>query len=116
MGLAEMAAYHSLDLQLYCPQGHRTPVRMNLGWWPRLPLVIDYFCNGFCGGHWHESLTPSDEDDAFAALEDPERVCSMPSSSLKKMTMAMRIPFPEPTQLCLSKSLRPKYENMPPPR
>ncbi|KAI9452118.1 hypothetical protein BJY52DRAFT_1190522 [Lactarius psammicola] len=64
-----------LDLQLLCTYG--TPVRKNLGCWPPLPLIIDY-CS-YRGADDGKSLTPSDEDNIVAALENSARTRICPS-------------------------------------
>jgi len=82
-----------------------------LGYWPPLPLIIDYYT--YWGADNSKSLTPSDEDNVVAALENPERVryvgISVTSSLLGKMVTAVRKPFPELTHLWLSS----KDENVP---
>ena len=92
-----------LDLQLLCTHG--TPVRKNLGYWPPIPLIIDYYTD------WDAdegtSLVPTyDEDDIMAALEHPDRVryvgISVTSSLLGKMAAAIREPFLMLTHLWLS--------------
>ncbi len=98
-----------LDLQLLCTHG--TPVRKNLGYWPPLPLIIDYYT--YQGADDSKSLTPSDEDNIVTALEDSDRVryvgISATSSLLGKMATAVRKPFPVLTHLSLSS----KDENVP---
>ncbi|KAH9173249.1 hypothetical protein EDB89DRAFT_2069000 [Lactarius sanguifluus] len=69
-----------LDLQLLCTLG--TPVRKNLGHWPPLPLIVDYY--EYRGADNGKRLTPGDEDNLVAALED-----------------STRKPFPVLTHLCL---------------
>src|SRR6266404_475300 len=102
----------SLDLQLFCTHG--TPVRKNLGSWPRIPLIIDYYFDTYWDVANHEG---SDEDNVLAALEHSERVCflgiSMTTSSLERMVMAMRKPFPELTHLFLSSSPAPHAPLLP---
>ena len=88
------ASPHRLKLQILCT--HRTPVRRNLNIWPAFPIVINYRNSG--GG-----ITPSDEDNVVAALEQPDRVCyvrlAVMGSQLGKMAAAMREPFPVLTHL-----------------
>jgi hypothetical protein len=91
-----------LDLQLLCTHG--TPVRKNLGFWPLLPLIVDY--HAYLGADESKSLTPGDEDNVVAALEDSSRVryVGIPATSslLEKMAKAVRKPFPALTHLRLS--------------
>ena len=98
-----------LDLQLLCTFG--TPVRNNLSYWPPLPLIIDY--STFQGADDSKGLTPNDEDNIVAALEDSARVryvgISVTNSLLRKTATAMRKPFPVLTHLRLSS----KDENVP---
>ena len=94
---------HRLDLQLLCTHG--TPVRKNLGFWPPLPLIIDYYTDWDADSG--KSLTPTyEEDDIMAALERPGRVryvgISATSSLLGKMAAAIHEPFPILTHLWLS--------------
>lgn len=58
---------HRLNLQILCT--YRTPVRENLGIWPAFPIVLDLYPLGH--------LTSNDEDNAIAALEHSDRVCSV---------------------------------------
>lgn len=92
------ASQPRLDLQLLCTYG--TPVRKSLGCWPALPLVIDYSKNA------QKRLTPDDEDNIFAALEQRHRVrhinLTVFNSLLKKVFAAMKEPFPALTHLELS--------------
>jgi hypothetical protein len=88
-----------LNPQLLCT--HETPFRKNLGFWPPIPLIIDYNTNW--GGDEGENLTRSDEDDVIASLENPHHehyveifVTSSP------LATAMYEPFPMLTHLWLS--------------
>ncbi|KAH9028410.1 hypothetical protein EDB84DRAFT_1563134 [Lactarius hengduanensis] len=67
-----------LNLQLLCTHG--TPVRNNLVYWPPFPIIIDY-CT-YRGTDDRKSLTPGDEDNVVAALEDSARVIGKPFSAL----------------------------------
>lgn len=91
-----------LDLQLLCTYG--TPVRNNLSYWPPFPLIVDY--SSCWSTEYSKSLTPSDEDNVVAALENSARVhyigISVTSLLLGKMASAMRKPFPALTHLWLS--------------
>ncbi|KAH9030275.1 hypothetical protein EDB83DRAFT_2678493 [Lactarius deliciosus] len=95
-----------LDLQLFCTHG--TPVRKNLGCWPpTTPIVI---------GHGYDdmkSLTPKDEDNVFAALEQRDRVrhinLSVTDAVLENMVTLMQEPFPELRDLAISS----RSQNMP---
>ncbi|KAH9011535.1 hypothetical protein EDB83DRAFT_2680681 [Lactarius deliciosus] len=80
-----------LDLQLLCTHG--TPVRKNLDCWPQtFPVAIDY-------GRARKDLTPDDEDNLFAALEQHDRIrflrFSGTNAVLEKMLTLMQVPFPE---------------------
>jgi hypothetical protein len=80
-----------LDLRLLCTVG--TPVRKYLDCWPpTLPIIIDY-------KFWSISPPPSEDvDNIFAALENPNRVCSIEllvtNSVLEKVSRVMQGPFP----------------------
>ena len=91
-----------LDLQLHCTYG--TPVRKNLGYWPPLPLVIDY--SSYQGADDSKSLTTRDEDNIVAALEDSDRVLyvgiSVTSSLLGKMAVETQKPCLGLTHLWLT--------------
>lgn len=91
-----------LNLHLFCTHG--TPVRKNLGYWPPLPLIIDYYT--YWGADDDKSLTLSDEDDVIAALEHHDRVryvgISVTGSLLGKMATVMQEPFPMLSHLWLS--------------
>ena len=93
-----------LNLQLLCTHG--TPVRKNLGYWPLLPLIIDYFTIRDADDRKCSTPSDSDEDNVVAALDNSTRVrylgISVTSSLLEKMGTAMRKPFPTLTHLCLS--------------
>ncbi|KAH9172871.1 hypothetical protein EDB89DRAFT_2242611 [Lactarius sanguifluus] len=88
------ASPHRLNLRILCT--HNTPVRKNVGVWPIFPIVIDY-------RHAWSGITPSDEDNVIAALEQPGRVCSLrlvvTGSQLGKMATVMQEPFPVLTDL-----------------
>ena len=91
-----------LGLQLLCTNG--TPVRRNLGFWPPLPLIIDYSISR--NGDDCKNLTPSDEDDIVTALGASDRVhhvgISVSSSLLGKMATETRKQFPVLTHLSLT--------------
>ena len=78
-----------LDLQILCTFG--TPFREDLGIWPALPIVLDLYSPGF-------PFTPNDEDNAIAALEHSDRLCSISlyvtGSMWAKMPTVLRKPFP----------------------
>ncbi|KAF8267680.1 hypothetical protein EI94DRAFT_1801393 [Lactarius quietus] len=84
-----------LDLQLLCTHG--TPVRKNLGFWPPLPLIMNY--------GYDRRLTSDDEDNLFAALEHIDRICHvylrLPNSQFSKVVTEMQEPFPALKQLTL---------------
>jgi hypothetical protein len=86
------ASPHRLDLRILCTE--RTPVRKNLGVWPSIPIIIGY-------------SRPIDEDDIIAALEHPNRVCSVrlhhvTGPQLGKIVTVMQEPYPALTELILS--------------
>ncbi|KAH9030274.1 hypothetical protein EDB83DRAFT_2526040 [Lactarius deliciosus] len=88
-----------LDLQLHCTHG--TPVKKGLGYWPpTLPIAIDY---GYYSG---PNLSPDDEDNMFAALEQRERVrllrLSITTAVLEKVVTLMQVSFPELRHLTIS--------------
>ncbi|KAH9167924.1 hypothetical protein EDB89DRAFT_1909676 [Lactarius sanguifluus] len=91
-----------LNLQLLCTHG--TPVRKNLVYWPPFPIIVDYYT--YRGTDDRQGLTPGDEDNVVAALEDSARVrhvgISVTSSLLEKMAAVMWKPFPALTHLWLS--------------
>jgi F-box-like len=74
-----------LDLRLLCTNG--TPVRKMLDIWPPLPIEIEYF-----------SIDYQVEDDVIAALEHPNRVCSILLGGLsippERLVTVMQEPFP----------------------
>ena len=80
-----------LNLQILCTQ--RTPVRKNLDIWPTLPLILRY------EGYEY----PIDEDDIFAALENPSRVCDVrlhvTGPQLGRIATVLQEPFPALTHL-----------------
>ena len=85
---------HRLNLQILCT--YRTPVRENLDIWPAFPIVLDLYPLGH--------LTSNDEDNAIAALEHSDRVCSVrlhvTSSQWKNMAPVVTSkPFPILTHL-----------------
>jgi F-box-like len=89
-----------LDLRLLCT--HKTPTRDTLDIWPSLPLIIRDN-DDIIGDE------PSRVDNIIAALEHNDRVCQIElgffsSSQFEYVTdsAAMRIPFPELTDLHLS--------------
>ncbi|KAH9168949.1 hypothetical protein EDB89DRAFT_1555900 [Lactarius sanguifluus] len=91
-----------LDLQLLCTHG--TPVRKNLGCWPQtFPVAIDY-------GRVLKHITPDDEDNIIAALEQHDRIrflkISGTSAVLEKMLTLMQVPFPELRHLEISSRSR----------
>ena len=91
---------HRLSLRLLCTYG--TPVRKNLGCWPELPLIIDYT---YPSDNDFQRLTPYDEDNVVAALENSTRVryvgVYVTNSLSRKMARAMQNPFPALTHLFL---------------
>ena len=92
---------HRLSLRLLCTYG--TPVRNNLGCWPDLPLIIDYT---YPSDNDFQRLTPYDEDNVVAALENSARVryvrTYVTSSLARKMATAMQNSFPALSHLWLS--------------
>ena len=80
---------HRLDLKLLCTYG--TPFRENLGIWPAFPIVLDLHSPG-------SLFTPNDEDNAIAALEHSDRLCSInlyvTGSMRAKMSTVLSKPFP----------------------
>ncbi len=84
-----------LDLRLLCQHG--TPVRDGLGYWPPLPITVNYTDD--------EPPTPQDEDNIVAALEQPDRVCRVElvagASLFKKLSALIHRPFPKLTHLRL---------------
>ncbi|KAI0302762.1 hypothetical protein BC826DRAFT_966032 [Russula brevipes] len=93
------ASPRGLNLRLLC--NIDTPARVMLDIWPALPIEI------------HEDWTrrcPTGPDNIIAALEHPDRVCSIelhefPSSAWEGLAAAMQAPFPELTHLDLWWSL-----------
>ena len=88
-----------LDLTLLCTYG--TPVRKNLGCWPPLPIVVDYFT------YWDRRSPASNyEDNIIAALEQPDRVrrlkLDVTNTQMAMVTSVMQVPFPMLTDLYLS--------------
>ncbi|KAH9161654.1 hypothetical protein EDB89DRAFT_711579 [Lactarius sanguifluus] len=88
-----------LDLQLLCTHGQ--PVKRNLGRWPStFPIAIDY------GYNTAKDLTPNDENNIIAALEQRDRIrhlrLSVTNALLEKMVTLMRKPFPELRHLAIS--------------
>ncbi|KAH9057713.1 hypothetical protein EDB87DRAFT_1685875 [Lactarius vividus] len=88
-----------LDLQLLCTHGK--PVIKDLGYWPStFPIAINY------GYNTTEDLTPDDEDNIIAALEQRDRVrhlrFSVTNALLEKMVTLTREPFPELRHLAIS--------------
>jgi len=85
-----------LDLRLLCT--YETPVRKGLGFWPALPIVIDY-------DGWRD-FKFNGEDDVVAALEHPGRVrqlkLTVTSLLWRKMATIMQEPFPALTYLSIS--------------
>ncbi|KAI9437224.1 hypothetical protein H4582DRAFT_1958697 [Lactarius indigo] len=87
-----------LDLQLLCTVG--VPVREYLDCWPpTLSIAINYRL------HWDSQPSSGAEDNLIAALENPERVCSIElvatSSFLEKISSVMQESFPALTNLWL---------------
>ncbi|KAH9171699.1 hypothetical protein EDB89DRAFT_2070470 [Lactarius sanguifluus] len=72
---------------MYAKNGDKSK---NLAVWPAFPIVIDYRHSG-------SGITPNDEDDVIAALEQPNRVCDLrlavTGSQLGKMATAMQEPL-----------------------
>ena len=90
------ASPRRLHLQIYCTSG--TPVRRNLGIWPALPIILNYSGS--------RRIAPDDEDNVIAALEHPDRLCSVwleaTGSQWERMARVMYKPFPVLTYLCIS--------------
>ena len=84
-------------IQLYCKNG--THVRKLLGCWPAFLINIHYH-------NWGDLDLSHDEDNVFAALENPNRVCLLQlyigAPQLAKLATVMREPFPVLTTLRLS--------------
>ena len=84
-----------LNLRLFCTS--ETPIRDTLEIWPALLLVVDSGVMAFS----------SSMDNIFGALEQSNRVCKVnlyvTSSLLEKVLAQMQVPFPELTDLRLSK-------------
>ena len=88
-----------LDLTLLCTYG--TPVRKNLGCWPPLPIVVDYFTS------WgRRGPTSNYEDDIIAVLEQPDRIhrlkLNVTNTQLAMVVSMMQVPFPMLTDIFLS--------------
>ena len=82
----------SLDLQLYCTP--KTPVRDTLDCWPAYPIVVR------CGGSPHpKRLSPEEEDNIVAALQQHNRVRSielrLTSSLVERLRTQVEEPFSE---------------------
>ena len=81
------ASPHRLDIRLHCKPG--TPIRTHLSCWPEFPITIQHDVKG---------LALSDEDDVLAALQHPNRICSLDltvtSTQLEKLLTAMQQPYP----------------------
>ena len=75
-----------------------------MSYWPPFPLIIAY--SSYWRADYSNSLTPIDEDNVLAALEDSARVhyigISVTGLFIGKMATAMRKPFPALTYLRLS--------------
>ena len=82
-----------LNLHIHCTYG--TAVRKDLCIWPAFPIVLDLYIA--------IHLTPDDEDNAIAALENSDRVHSvmlyLTGPQLANMAMVMSKPFPLLTSL-----------------
>jgi hypothetical protein len=82
-----------LNLHVHCTYG--TPVRKNLSIWPAFPIVLDLYIA--------RRLTPEDEDNVIAALENSDRIHSvklcLTGSQLANMAMVMSKSFPLLTSL-----------------
>ncbi|KAI0288135.1 hypothetical protein BC826DRAFT_710966 [Russula brevipes] len=87
------ASPRRLNLRLLCRRDR--PVRAMLGIWPTLPIVIEDIWTSEAG-----------LDNIIAALEHPDRVCSISfydfPSSAEEVLAKMQVPFPELTHLVLS--------------
>jgi hypothetical protein len=87
-------ASRSLELRLFCTYG--THVKKSLDCWPTLPIVLQYVVA------WPPGLNftplPVYEDDVIAALQHPDRICTMnlivTTSLLEKLTKLARNQFP----------------------
>jgi hypothetical protein len=90
------AAPLRLHLHLRCTR--TTPVRKYLDIWPPLPLAIDYNLSA--------GLSPDQEDNLLAALENPDRVGTLylhaKVRALAKLATAFQKPFPMLNKLQLS--------------
>ena len=79
-----------LNPQIICT--YKTLTRKNIRIWPAFPIVLTLRCG-----------TPSHEDNAIAALEQSDRVCSvtlyLTGSLWEKMATVLRKPFPLLTRL-----------------
>lgn len=101
------ASPRRLNLQIYCKYG--TPVRESLGCWPALPIAIDYYT--YYDDDGSEISAPTDEhcDNAIAALEHPDRVCSIRISVanylFEDMAKVLQRSFPVLTSLTLQSKL-----------
>ena len=93
-----------LDLQLLCTHG--TPVKNNLGVWPPLPLIVDYYTDWDADDAKSPTTILSEEEDILTALNHPDRVryvgISATKSLLGKMAFVMQEPLPMLTHLSLS--------------
>ena len=104
------ASPHRLNLRIFCRNG--SPVRENLCIWPAFPIVIKYRYSDFeFRTRWPwRSQTRNDEDNIIAALEHPDRVCSVElngtGSQLEQVSTVMQVPFPVLTHLRLIHHLR----------
>jgi hypothetical protein len=86
-----------LDLQIYCTHG--TPVREILRCWPTLPIAIDYCFDYADDGSKFPTPPTEDWNNAMAALELPDRVCSITMSvmdifMLEEMAVVLQRPYP----------------------
>jgi len=87
----------ALHLRLFCTHG--TPVLKTLGYWPALPIVVEY------GGSLAlDPPAPEDEDNVMAALKQSDRVSSISltvTSSLLEKLSAIERQFSELEHLVL---------------
>src|SRR6266852_944202 len=82
-----------LNLQLFCT--HDTPARDTLDIWPALPLIVKCYLDPTSG-----------TDNIIAALGQSNRVCkvvlwNIAGWQLEQVSAAMKVPFPELTDLRL---------------
>jgi hypothetical protein len=86
-----------LNLLIICEEG--IPVRKNLCIWPTIPIIMHY-------GHYQCGIQSSDENNVFAALEHPDRLCrvrlTVKGSQLRKIAEILQKPCPMLTMLSIT--------------